>query len=436
MRCALVTTGPEPPRPPWFPEVPGAVEVGRTDRGHVYADATMGVRGRRVAEVIVETIEEEIDAVAEHFGNIALPDLPVVIVIAQMPGVERAYHHAPDAVTLFVDARTAPTVQPRYSRFLVAALLVDLFAVTFGRSWSPADSLGEALSRVLAASRYPRQIAGFSTAAVWLDSDRADYINMPAAAADDPIAVGAAVLFLNWLHYQLGYSWEDIIACGAPTLAEAYHRLTAGSGEAFEAFRSEIDLIYPPGKPADLGTDNPYPRARQVPAKLPHQPLAAADTEAMAELDTEAEPEPDEIWSGEKLYEQSEEDSVESADSEATGIEVISAESLDITAGPDSAFTVEETISEWLEEVEPEQHEPNPESPEYASDQALSSEPIKEPALRRALARVSYPASRKRLIESAMSAGASEQVLELFRRLPTRRYSNDIAVLAALEEIR
>jgi hypothetical protein len=491
MRCALLVADAGVAARPRFPEVPGAVEVGHTGRVRVHADALLGARGRRVAEVLLDTLEEELDAVAEHFGNIALPDQPVDVVVARLPGVERAYHHAPGSPELFVDARTLPVVEPRYTRFLVRALLVHLFATARGRGWSPENSMGEALSRALAASRYPRQIAGFATAPAWLDSDRADVVQAPPGRPDDPVAVGGAVLFLNSLHYQLGYSWEDIIASGGPPLAETYGRLAGGHGDAYDAFRREVDALYPPGRASGLGTDNPFPRAgkraRQVPAEADAGPEDDAATEESSTEDLWEQTPPDaddragpaaadddiygrtegadlpvpveETWSGDQPYEPVQtptapEPGTGVARSRRTPAPVEDGDRED-DSGRTSGIAVDDSpLTEWLEEADegqPPQEAPRqptdygvPEpppvtapapAPSGAGGRSGAGRPVATSTLRRAVTAASYPASRKRLVEAASDTGASARVLELLRRLPARRYPNPDAVLTALGEL-
>ena len=305
MRCMLVATDPGAPARPTFPEVPGAIEVGRTDRAVVHVDAVMGGRGRRIAEANLDSVEEEIDSIAEHFGNLELPDLPLNVVVAQLPGVERAYHHAASSADLFIDARTMPAIEPRYSRFLLSTQLVDLFLDASGRAWSPGDSHGEALSRALATSAYPRQISGFATAAGgWTATGRIWW--QPGVRSGRRGRGRLGVLFLNWLHFQLGHLWEDIIACAAATLAESYYRLVGDAEDAFAAFSREVEAIYPAGRPSELATDNPFPRARPVPAEdavaareAPAEPAIPsvddAEPSSAEEIDAAAE----ETWSGE-----------------------------------------------------------------------------------------------------------------------------------------
>jgi hypothetical protein len=64
---------------------------------------------------------------------------------------------------------------------------------------------------------------------------------------------------LNYLRYQLGYSWQDIVAHGRPTLAETWYSLTAKRANAWEMFSTLLDMHYPRGKRVQLASDNVFP---------------------------------------------------------------------------------------------------------------------------------------------------------------------------------
>jgi hypothetical protein len=70
---------------------------------------------------------------------------------------------------------------------------------------------------------------GFVSPPVWLDgpSDvsgvlREDWISKTEQTDTNYFSIGCSVLFLNWMRFQLNFSWTQIIAAGAPTLGETY----------------------------------------------------------------------------------------------------------------------------------------------------------------------------------------------------------------------
>ena len=68
---------------------------------------------------------------------------------------------------------------------------------------------------------------------------------------------GCSTLFLNYLAYQLNFSWTDIVAAGAPTLGQTAAAL--GLQNAFSDFAVLLARHFPPGTPVDLPDDNPFP---------------------------------------------------------------------------------------------------------------------------------------------------------------------------------
>lgn len=103
-----------------------------------------------------------------------------------------------------------------------------------------------------------REVDGFATAHVWLDSRRPNYVDRTMHSDTNPTANGCAVLFLNWLHFQQRHSWRNIVAAAAPTLGKTYTKLT-GRTDGFKQFKASLDSRFPVGGPSRLAIDNPFP---------------------------------------------------------------------------------------------------------------------------------------------------------------------------------
>jgi hypothetical protein len=121
----------------------------------------------------------------------------------------------------------------------------------------------------------------------WLLNRTQNWIDRTEMTDVDEIANGCGVLFLNWLHFSLGHSWQDIIAAGAPTLAAVFQKLT-GQGGAWLAFRAVVDQMFPSDKPVELKTDNPFRvdafaavQSTSVPSHLDPR-ITAATSQAIA----------------------------------------------------------------------------------------------------------------------------------------------------------
>jgi hypothetical protein len=131
-----------------------------------------------------------------------------------------------------------------------------------GKGWDCGHSNGEALSRVLATQRYPRELVtrqgSFATGHFWLETNRDDFVSHT-HGSDGPCApVGCATLFINYLQRQRGFSLHQITQAGGGMLSDTYKTLT-GRTDAFAPFKALLARRFAPGASAPLITDNPFP---------------------------------------------------------------------------------------------------------------------------------------------------------------------------------
>ena len=226
---------------------------GRTAHFTVYADPSLGTDGQQDAHGLLARSEADYGAVSGYFGGVAAG--PFNVVLFSNPG--GAYHLGCAGTDLYCDARTSPA-DAGFSEFLNVAEFVEVFEAVQARGWDCGKSNGEGLSRVLATDAYPQELAGFSTAASWLDSSRADYVDHNFNGDTDAAANGCSVLFLNWLRFQLNYSWQEIVAAAAPSLGQTYAALT-GKNDGFQQFAALMNAHFQKGARSNLETDNPFP---------------------------------------------------------------------------------------------------------------------------------------------------------------------------------
>jgi hypothetical protein len=226
---------------------------GKTAHFEVYLDPALGADGVQDAQGVLAECEGDYTAVSGYFGGIAAG--PFRVVLFANPG--GAYHFGCGATDLFCDARTAPA-DGDYSEFLDIAEFAEVFEAVQAAGWDCGKSNGEGLSRVLATDAYPNELDGFATAGAWLDSARQNFVDHNFGTDTDPAANGCSVLFLNWLRFQLNYSWEQIVGAAAPTLGETYTKLT-GKKDGFKQFDTLLNQRFPKGQPSGLTTDNPFP---------------------------------------------------------------------------------------------------------------------------------------------------------------------------------
>jgi len=183
-------------------DFPHAVKRGQSPHFEVYSDPALGPDGIAIAHGVLANCERDYNRIKTWFGGIELPSLPLRVIVVDLGG-QGAYRYGADGIDIYCDARTSPVAQPAFTSFLLAAQVVEVFEAAQGYKWNCGYANGEALSRVLAAVIYPYQLSSLATAAAWLDGDRADFVSYNAATDDNPVANGCAVLFLNYLRYQL-----------------------------------------------------------------------------------------------------------------------------------------------------------------------------------------------------------------------------------------
>jgi hypothetical protein len=236
------------------------VEVGRTSHFVFSYEALLGARGRELARGALRLCERDYRRVQFWFGRIEPPRLPFECRVVN--GNDGASHSGCHGTTIFLDAFDDSMVDPRVIAWGNVAEIVEVFCAAQGQGWDCGYSNGEGLSRVLATARYPRQLDGYETAADWLDSTRRNFVDHNATTDLSRVSTGCAVLFLNYLHHQLGYSWRDIVTSGRPTLGATHQALTGTRSSGWQKFERLVSRHYPRGARSSVRGDNIFPLAR------------------------------------------------------------------------------------------------------------------------------------------------------------------------------
>jgi hypothetical protein len=233
----------------------------QTAHFRVSVDPGLGSKGTQVADSLLKTCEQDFATLQGYFGGITPKSLPFHLIVTA--GSDGASHATCLATGLSIGAHSGPLA---FMRSLVIAEEDEVFEANFGHGWNCGSSNGEGLSRVLANDMVPGvEPAGFLSAPVWLDDSsdvdgvyREDWVTRTDPTDVNYFSIGCSVLFLNWMRFQLDYSWAKIIGAGAPTLAQTYKNLT-GKNDGWTTFKALMDKTYAPGKPSRLQTDNPFP---------------------------------------------------------------------------------------------------------------------------------------------------------------------------------
>lgn len=235
-----------------FPGVRAVNRAGCTDNFEIFYDRDLGETGRLASAVVLNRAERDLAFIREVFGGVTLSTERFTVVLVQFASGGGASHIAGDTVILFCSVHTTPQLEALQSSFFLTVLLADIFAGAAG--WD--RRISNALARVLATSLYPRRIAGYATAWMWLGGDRYDFVSTRAPSTAP--STGCAVLFLNYLHHQLGFLWREIAAIPAPTLGLVGGRLTC-TDDAFAPFQSLLAQHFPVGQCPPQLTDNLFP---------------------------------------------------------------------------------------------------------------------------------------------------------------------------------
>jgi hypothetical protein len=224
-------------------------------------DPSLGANGQAIADGVLASCENEYNVLSFLFGGITPGPFNIIIAPLDPSGQGQggAYHYGCGATDLYCDAKTGPSMDIDYTHMLVVAEEVEVFSAAQGIGWDCGASNGEGLSRVLATLLYPAELDGYTSAAAWLDTpDRPDFINVNDPTDRNYVSIGCSVLFLNYLHYQLDFQWQEIVQAGAPTLAQTYTKLT-GQPDGLTPFKALLQAFYPVGTPSGVTSDNVFP---------------------------------------------------------------------------------------------------------------------------------------------------------------------------------
>jgi hypothetical protein len=230
--------------------------AGKTAHFDVSYLSGLGQQGADLAQAILQTCEQDYTTLQQAFGGLTPHRLPFVVQItADNTG---ASHSSCLGTDISIGGKSSGNVD--FIRSLLVAEIDEVFMANFGHDWDCGASTGEGLSRVLANDIYKgAEPANFISSNDWLNlKSRHNFVDQTDPTDTNCKSIGCSVLFLNWVRFQLKYSWTQIIAAGGTTLADAYKNLT-GKGTAWRDFEAFIGAHFPVGKKWGLTTDNPFP---------------------------------------------------------------------------------------------------------------------------------------------------------------------------------
>ncbi len=235
---------------------PKVTQAGTTAHFEVSYLTSLGQKGASLAQAILQNCERDYGTLKQAFGGLDPQRLPFVVqVTSDSTG---ASHSSCLGTDIMVGGKSGGNVD--FIRSLLVAEADEVFMANYGRGWDCGASAGEGLSRVLANDIYKGvEPADFISSNVWLNlNPRPNFVDHTDSTDTNYNSIGCAVLFLNWLRFQLNHSWAQIISSGGATLAQTYKGLT-GKSTAWADFSSFMNAHFPVGKTYRLDTDNPFP---------------------------------------------------------------------------------------------------------------------------------------------------------------------------------
>ncbi len=206
-------------------------------------------------------------------GTAGTSGIPVTVQIA--PGAYASAGWGPPITLKPGDGSSIEVV-----RYLLVSEVTEMFMLAQNKGWFGAGnegSAGEGLSRFLAgqfliASGLGVTEPGFALANSWMSTPRADYVNnIDVLDHGIDAKTGCSILFIYYLHTQLGYSIKSIVAAGASELSGVYKNLTGDPGDPFQPFKGLLDTYFPGTTTIPGGNpDNPFPLGpyRRLPQRV------------------------------------------------------------------------------------------------------------------------------------------------------------------------
>ena len=215
---------------------------------------------------VIAAAEADFNLMAGWFNNIALDVNFTIPVNVTQNGGGASWSASGGNLTVTINPAAGNAA---FVRYLLVAEMVEQYMRAQGQGWygsGTEGSEGEGLSRFLAAqffllNGFGNPPAGFDNSNAWLNSPRADNVNVINLGDDGPDAItGCSTLFIWYLFAQLGFSINQIVAAASPTLGGVYRNLTGDTADPFPFFKQLMDTAFPGTATIAGGNlDNPFP---------------------------------------------------------------------------------------------------------------------------------------------------------------------------------
>jgi hypothetical protein len=210
---------------------------------------------------LVSTGERDYDIIASWFDGLTPPGVPFSVQIGPKRSDRGGSNDQKSRITIDLGA----TDDFEAARGVLVAELIELFMPAQNKGWRAGQSHGEGLSQVAAFLAYPEEAQRFDGAKVWLGARdisggfRPDFVDTTENTDRNNFSYGCAILFIYYLHSQLGFSMRGIVSAAADTLEGVYANLTQDHN-GFGHFFAVLLAKFPLGDAsAQNGSENPFP---------------------------------------------------------------------------------------------------------------------------------------------------------------------------------
>jgi hypothetical protein len=241
---------------------PGFIDGGSTTHfSFEFNDTLDATKSRALCNALVATCERDYNVIASWFDGLTPADVPFVVQIGPLRKDRGGSNDQKSNITI---DRGATDDFPLAREVLVAEL-IEIFMPAQNKGWKAGKSHGEGLSQAAGFFLYPEKATGLDGARVWLGardvsgSFRPNFAGTTDNTDTNKFSYGCALLFIYYLHSQLGFSMRGIVSAAADTLEDVYTNLTKDHN-GFAPFSALLLTKFPlGGASTEKGSENPFP---------------------------------------------------------------------------------------------------------------------------------------------------------------------------------
>lgn len=241
---------------------PGFIDAGSTTHFSFEFNNTLdAAKSRALCSALVATCEGDYNVIASWFDGLTPGGVPFVVQVGPTRKDRSGSNDQKSNITIDLGA----TDDFPAARQVLVAEVIEIFMPAQKKGWQAGQSHGEGLSQAAGLSLYPEEATRFDGVKVWLGARdisggfRPNFVGNTDNTDTNKFSYGCALLFIYYLHSQLGFSMRAIVAAAADTLEGVYTNLTQDRN-GFVPFSALLLTKFPLGdSSAEKGSENPLP---------------------------------------------------------------------------------------------------------------------------------------------------------------------------------